>query len=366
MIREVFFLRAIACLSIVLGHSISSSLNWYPFLDTESGLTLSVWKIVTELLLFGTPMFVFISALVLSHAYPQGTPEGFLVKRTKYILVPYVIMGVFYAALACAIEGSFGPLLVKIWENIVLGQFHGYFILIIFQFYLLHIGFHRVVKAIPFRRLLPYSLLVNAGYLLIVALLWKKVPLPVSVWWLPFFAWIFYYVLACHVGQNLDWYRRKLSPYRLYLLIGSAAGAAAVLLSAQTGMFPFGSKRVDVLVYTVLLCFFIFALASKAKFVPRWLETVSSYSFGIYWLHVFFIAVLHKAFKVMPMGFREHWNLSFYILYLSAAALLLSMVSTYLLTRHPAGEFIVGKLGVTTRGKRMRNPAADQHLTVAK
>lgn len=366
MIREVFFLRAIACLSIVLGHSISSSLNWYPFLDAESGRTLSVWRTVTELLLFGTPMFVFISALVLSHAYPQGTPKGFLVKRTKYILVPYVIMGVFYAALACAIEGSFGTLLVKIWQNIVLGQFHGYFILIIFQFYLLHIGFHRVVKAIPFRRLLPYSLLVNAGYLLIVALLWKKVQLPVSVWWLPFFAWIFYYVLACHVGQNLDWYRRKLGPYSLYLLLGSAASGAAVLLSARTGLFPFGSKRVDVLVYTVLLGFLIFALASRAKFVPRWLETVSSYSFGIYWLHVFFIAVLHKAFKVMPLGFREHWNLSFYILYLSAAALLLSMVSTYMLTRHPAGEFIVGKLGVTTRGKRMRHPVSEQHLTAAK
>ncbi|RAU92477.1 acyltransferase family protein [Paenibacillus sp. YN15] len=366
MIREVFFLRAIACLSIVLGHSISSSLNWYPFLGAESKLAVDVWRTVTELLLFGTPMFVFISALVLSHAYPKGTPQGFLLKRTKYILVPYFIMGVFYAALACAIEGAFATLPGKIWDHIVLGQFHGYFIVIIFQFYLLHTVFHKVIRTVPLKKLLLYSLLVNAGYLLAVAVLWKKAAFPVSVWWLPFSAWIFYYVLAYHVGQNLDWYRRKLSPYGLQLGIGSVVAAVAVLLSARTGIFPFGSKRVDVLVYTVLLCFFIFGLASRAKRVPRWLETVSSYSFGIYWLHVFFIAVLHKAFKFLPQGLREHSNLSLYILYLFITALLLSMAATYLLTRHPAGEFIVGKLGVRVSGKRGGNPAQGQNLTVAK
>lgn len=366
MIREVFFLRAIACLSIVLGHSISSSLNWYPFLEVESRFTLELWQTVTELLLFGTPMFVFISALVLSHAYPHGTPKGFLLKRTKYILVPYVIMGVCYAVLACAIEGSFTTLPLKIWQHIGLGQFHGYFILIIFQFYLLHTVFHRVLKAIPFKRLLLYSLLVNVCYFLAIAVFWKKVAFPVSIWWLPFFAWIFYYVLACHVGKNLDGYRRKLSPYSVHLFIGSAAAAGVVLLSARSGVFPFGSKRVDVMVYTILFCFLIFRLASKAERVPRWLETISSYSFGIYWLHVFFIAVLHKAFKFLPQGIQEHSNVSLYILYLSVSALFLSMAATYVVTRHPAGEFIVGRLGVKVRGKHVTNTVQEQNLTMNK
>lgn len=366
MIKEVFFLRTLACLSIVLGHSIASSLNWFPFLEAESRLILSVWRTVIELLLFGTPVFVFISALVLSHAYPQGTPKGFLLKRTKYILIPYAVMGVCYAVLACAIEGSFRTLPAKVLQNVLLGQYHGYFILIIFQFYLLHMVFHKLLKTIPLKHLMVYALLINVAYLAVAGIYWNHSGLAVQIWWLPLFAWIFYYVLAFHIGRNLDWYRIKLKPYGVYLLIGCVAAGAMVPVLSGTGVFPSGSKRVDVLVYTVLVCFLVYRLASKTVKVPRWVEAVSSYSFGIYWLHVFFIAVLHKVFKLLPEGVQEQFNVSLYIVYLFVSAALLSMASTYLVTRVPGGAYIVGKLGPGVRGKAPQGTKQEQALNLAK
>lgn len=365
MIKEVFYLRSIACLSIVLGHSIASALNWFPYVSVESQGMKDIWGTVIELLLFGTPVFVFISALVLSNAYPNGTPKGFLLKRAKFILVPYVIMGGCYAVFACLVEGSFSSLANKVFSHIFLGQFHGYFIIIIFQFYLLHMVFHKIVSVVSIRRLLVYSLLINAAYLVIAGKYLNNAGLGVQIWWLPLFAWIFYYVLAYHIGKHLEEYRAKLNKYLAFLLIGSAAAGGLVVLLSDAGIFSSGSKRIDVLLYTIFVCFAIFALASKAEKVPAWISAVSSYSFGIYWLHVFFIAVLHKMFKFLPAPIQQYFNLPLYILYLFIASTLLSILSVYLVTRHSWGEYIVGKIGIGARGKRYKG-MREQSLSMAK
>ena len=42
-------------------------------------------------------MFIFISELVISKVYKDGVPKHFLTKRIRYILIPYTVMGLFYA-----------------------------------------------------------------------------------------------------------------------------------------------------------------------------------------------------------------------------------------------------------------------------
>ncbi|OME93889.1 acyltransferase family protein [Paenibacillus lautus] len=214
MIKEVIFLRSIACLAIVLGHSIASSLSWYPHITSEAGYITDSWKMLMQLLLFGTPIFVFISALVLSYSYPNGTPKHFLSKRLIFILIPYVIMGLGYAILASLTQGSFNNLLGNMFDNVILGQFHGYFIIIIFQFYLLHIVFHKLVNYIRIERLVIYSLIINVIYLQIAGVYLQDTRWGTQLWWFPLCAWIFYYSLAYYLGRNLDKFRSALNRHR--------------------------------------------------------------------------------------------------------------------------------------------------------
>ena len=60
-------------------------------------------------------------------------------KRIRYILIPYTVMGLFYALQYTYQEEDFlHAFVLQSAKNIFLGDFHGYFILIIMQFYILH------------------------------------------------------------------------------------------------------------------------------------------------------------------------------------------------------------------------------------
>lgn len=320
-----------------------------------------LWRTIMQLLLFGTPIFIFITALVLSYSYPNGTPKAFLIKRLKFILIPYLIMGVCYATLACIIEGSFNPLLTKIFKNIVLGQFHGYFIIIIFQFYLLQVVFHKLVKVIQIERLVLYSLLVNAVYLLVAGIYFYDSRWGVQFWWLPLCAWIFYYALAYYVGQNLEKFRLMLIQYRWFIGIGSIIGGILVTQLMKQEVFPdVSSKRIDILFYATSICFLLFYIGSKVKKVPYLLELISRYSFGIYWLHVFYIQVHHKVYKLLPAALQSYISVSTYIVILFMGSVSLSVITVYLLNRFQLGAYVAGKVGVPYQPKPSKSSTAER------
>ncbi|MET1176404.1 acyltransferase, partial [Paenibacillus amylolyticus] len=70
----------------------------------------------------------------------------FLKKRGKVIFVPFLFIAALDAILmkSVAEEGAgFVSVIGKFLENVFLGNFIGYFILVIFQFYILHMLLHR-------------------------------------------------------------------------------------------------------------------------------------------------------------------------------------------------------------------------------
>lgn len=65
-VKEIFFIRSISCLSVVLIHSIAViTMNSQPMPTIES------------ILMFSTPSFIFLSEFLLAYSYPNGTPKGF-------------------------------------------------------------------------------------------------------------------------------------------------------------------------------------------------------------------------------------------------------------------------------------------------
>lgn len=91
-VKEIFVIRFISCLSVVLLHAISMVLMVRA--DMLGDTVFRVVESFRTLLMFSTPAFIFISEFLLAHAYPGGVPEGFLKKRFKTIFIPFLFIAV--------------------------------------------------------------------------------------------------------------------------------------------------------------------------------------------------------------------------------------------------------------------------------
>ena len=82
--------------------------------------------------------------------YSTKIPQNFLLKRMKFILIPYAIFGLFITFrlfLGDSSDKSFWEIFLNI---VVEGKFFGWFVLVIFQFYILHRLFYKLLsKANP-------------------------------------------------------------------------------------------------------------------------------------------------------------------------------------------------------------------------
>jgi len=68
LVNEIFVIRVIACLAIVLLHSITSTLGHFKNIDSFTHELLIALQMA---LIFGTPVFIFISEFLLSKAQKQ-------------------------------------------------------------------------------------------------------------------------------------------------------------------------------------------------------------------------------------------------------------------------------------------------------
>ncbi|HFJ9375300.1 TPA: acyltransferase family protein, partial [Bacillus nitratireducens] len=243
LVTEMFFLRTIACLSVVFIHAISVTFeNLEIRKDPDYFLINSILFAIQILLMFGTPMFVFISEFLLSYAYKDKMPSGFMKKRIKYILIPYVSMGIFYSFVRAVEQGinSFDTFLPMAAKMIFLGDFHGYFILIIFQFYLLHYVFVTYVEKFNTKYVIAVSVVINLLYLGFFNFQSKPVFIEQFYWEfimkMPFLAWIAYFVIAFYCGRNLEKLKTLLSKYNKLALLTPFVTGVVVLVMCYSGL----------------------------------------------------------------------------------------------------------------------------------
>ncbi len=341
---EMFVLRSIACLSIALLHAL--------YRVYDDGTEWVEW--VGLLLTFGTPVFVFISEYVLSFAYPQGSPRGFWAKRVKYILLPYLFFGTFYAFLK-GLDMSVSenvPIVEAVWyylwRHLLLGDFHGYFILVIFQFYVLHSLYQIYASRFSPRSVMLGALIINIAYLAFFNLtspadaaaaryVWDK------MYWIFFPGWLVYFSGAYYLGRNEGWFREQLRRFRWWVYTLPVVTGAVVLLVQLSGWITaHSSKRVDMLLFTCSMIVLLFAAASTMRRVPFVLETVSRYSFGIYLLHPLLLVI----FAMMPesFGLQNLGLLSVGLQFVGCVAG--SMIIANVANRIPGGVYVVGRIGI--------------------
>ncbi|WP_209124742.1 acyltransferase family protein [Alkalihalobacillus sp. BA299] len=359
-ISEVIVLRSIACLSIVFLHSIGIAL---------SGSNMGTWTTVFfdslhVLLYFGTPMFIFISEFLVAYSYRnKSLPTNFLRKRFNFIFLPFLCMALFYTIPhANTLENG----AVKLFLNAVIGDFHGYFVLIIFQFYLIHTIFHKHLKAWNPKVVLVVAFFINAIYLAFFNFTPPmNIPAGDYIWnryyWVPFLGWVFYFALGYYCGFYFEAFIEQLRKYKRLVLISPLISSVLLLAFYHSEMISVhSSKRIDLLIHTTIMCFFLFYVAHKMPKIPNLLHTVNQYSFSIYLLHMFFLSFIDFIYPKFPI-----FTGSVYVLFLFTFSTLGSIFMSYYINKWKYGKYIIGRVNtpmenttVTNKNTKLKNKKA--------
>lgn len=361
MIKEIFIMRSIACLCIVFIHAIGVGLTTT---SQETGaFSAVIFDSINIILYFGTPMFIFISELLIAYSYKnRKIPDHFLSKRFKLIFLPFLFMAVFYSIPHATSLGDWGT---KVFLNAVIGDFHGYFVLIIFQFYLLHLILHKHLKNWNPKVVLTVTLLINVTYLAVFNFTNPaNIPFGAYIWerfyWVPFLGWIFYFALGFYCGHYYERFVSLIKEHRKWVLMAPVVTTALMLfLYHSEWLTVHSSKRIDLLLHTTAVSFFIFYVATQLKQLPNWLISISQYSFGIYLLHFFYILFIDLIYNQLSIQLGI-----FYIFILFAASTISSIGTIYYLNKWKYGQYIVGKIGIGYKNaEKEQNYKSNEHFS---
>ncbi|WP_051314746.1 acyltransferase family protein [Alteribacter aurantiacus] len=335
ILYEVYWIRALACLAVVLVHAVNTTLANYEGSLTQFEEYMLIF--IRFAAFYGTPAFVFISELLLARAYPEQLPHGFFTKRVRFLLIPFAVMGLLFAAIqASNLIGFFQEASL----NLFAGGYTGYFVLIIFQFYILHALLHKKMSNWPALPVLLVAFFIQMTYLAFFNFTEPRSnQVSEYIWlrghWLPFTGWIFYFALGFYVGRNYENVKKWIVTHKKTIFVLPVISILIITVNVRADVIEVvSSKRLDNVFYTVSMIAFILFVAAKVNRVPGWILFISKYSFNIYLLHTL---VLY------PVPSSEGMNPFVYAALLFILALFGSILVARVVHVWSEGEWIIGK-----------------------
>lgn len=328
-IKEWDALRAAACLSVVLLHATT-------FYNLERGIIENSVMVhyIRILLCYATPTFILLSIIILSAKYQDGVPDKFWPKRIQFILFPFV----FWAFIdALVIESIYrkGLLWTTFWNNVFRGEFVGWFVLVIFQLYLLF-WMMKKFKWPPFA-VLPVCAIIYF-------LQHRIFDLPY-----PFFqenmmfeklygtAWLIYFAIAYIIGANYEKIQPLLLKYRIFTLLFTALSTLYIWYGYKLGMVEIHSRRMDLIPFVIGMSSMILAYG---QLLPPYkiIRIMSKYAFMIYLIHwnIFLLTA-----KYFVQFFHNSYLAVFAMIVFSiSVCIILAKCISYL----PFGKWLVGRI----------------------
>jgi membrane-bound acyltransferase YfiQ involved in biofilm formation len=285
-IEEIYWLRFYGCLAVFTFHLVDRIER-----NHFEHLALDLTRIPAAL---GTPIFIFISIFLFSARYGREVPHNFLATRLKYVMGPYLAYGLIYSIaeylrLQAAEERV--DLVPHLVEYLIFAGWHGYFLIIAMQFYLLFWLYNRF----ELWRWMPSGPWLVAGAVISMAYwaFWRFQPTepPGYLHWIAPVGWIYLFFLARLVVKHYhglaeqSWFRRFSHPGWLVALV------AIIVVLTLRGELYFSSKETWVVPLFILSLLWAMRRLAERE-APPLVKKVNEYSFGIYLAHPLFFSVV--------------------------------------------------------------------------
>lgn len=170
---------------------------------------------------FGMPSLIVFWQVFEIRAYPEDLPKNYLWERLRYIFIPYLIFGGFYSFyLTQTADTSFWP---TFQEVVLLGNWHGYFVLVLFQFTALNL-LVKWLKKDFFKSFIPVAVLfaVSTMYLHFNELgLLEAIQHPALNYEIHILGWLYFYALGSFIGHHYDTVKELLTDYLPVVILGA-------------------------------------------------------------------------------------------------------------------------------------------------
>lgn len=326
-----------ACIFVVLTHSITDYLTRF-----EVNLTLEAEYIIwiRFALLCATPIFILISEMLIAMKYPFQLPKGFFKKRIRFIIIPYLFIGLVTSYKESNGDGqTFWSLAI---EKILIGNWYGFFIIVIFQFYILHwlIGKYLAKVNPVYPIILSFIISFTHIFLFENNIAYKNGILT----YYPLFyrtnllIWLFYFVVAFYIGRYYVVICNFLKN-KIWLPLIAVIGSYLYLMYnvIQRDYVIVASERYDILIYTISVFFLVLILCRKYKYDNGTLIMISQFSYFIYLTHM--LVLVHLGPMVLQFGhnfFLYILSVAFFTLSTSIGWAWLFYYNKY--TRHFTGK----------------------------
>lgn len=311
-IEELELVRSLAFLAVVYQHVIGIYMR-VPGIDEQTAV---VYGMLFHLLKFAVPAFVFITGLVLYYNYYENMAYlAFIRKRTVEIFLPYLLWSGIYLSL---IPGFLGEGEITWWnlaKHIGTGSasYHLWFVVMIFQFYLLYPFWQRVFRflrrhATNKKKLGATMVLLGIGYGLLMWFSARYIPANSfsfkQVWLDTYlikyrdrnaFYYFIYFLFGGLAAVALPVFRAKIKQYwfwictaflLLYGYIGYElfrdSGSGLINLNVATSLKP------SMFLYTMAQLLVVYGVAlslMKHSRLRLWLTKIGQYSYGAYLIH---------------------------------------------------------------------------------
>lgn len=339
---EILLLRCAGCLFVVMVHSLIFTGRIY-----EQSAILNAARLVFNV---GTPLFIFITEFLIAKNYRENLPKKFISKRLKVLIPPYIMMGIIgsiYKVNENQEPYTAQNLLTAAFRNVFMGDYNGYFILIIIQFILIHYLLHHKLKNWSPKIILPGAFIINLAYLAFFNFVppfgFGSQSTAEYIWyytsWLPFIGWSFYFALGYYCGRHYEHFIKVLNRNKRMVWALPFITVLPVWGFKFLDISPvISSKGVSYLLFAPSVIFLIFYISNKMRSIPSFMVSISDHSFGIYLTH----SVFMRAFVIlyMPISKYIHPFLTIPIIYLTCFSA--AWLTTKYLNKLPFGKYIVG------------------------
>ena len=297
-IEELDFARVIAMAAVITIH-VTSTYIGYGSNILVMGMNLAF--ILNQLARFSVPLFILLSGASLELSASDDSFSGFLYKRFTKIGVPYLVWTAIY--IIYKNQSALGTISFRsLLKTVLLGQAapHLYFVVIIFQFYLLFPFLRRYINQAPYQSVL-FSFAVSYGIQKLFYFRRLGTDLIPSILqpylWLLFPTWIFYFVAGAILSEHRLTLIRKFASQNTVaiLLVTLLFSGLYVMESHVTGGIESIKTSLNLYVILVLLsAFSVWNYLGKIHASHIVVRTLSRHSMTIYFVHILFLRTFRE------------------------------------------------------------------------